>query len=101
MEEHIWIYIVGPVVSAFLSWFFTRRSSQEEIRRLKTENNEKGFEYLKSLNDDLEIRIKNLQTQSEELFNQVVELTKENRELKLEIGSLRSAVEKYQGKSIE
>lgn len=96
--ENVWIYIIAPVVSAFVSWFFTRRSSREEIRRLKTENNEKGFEYLKVLNDDLEMRIKNLQTQSEELFNQVVELTKENRELKMEIGSLRASIEKCQEK---
>lgn len=94
MEEHIWIYIVGPIVSAFVSWFFTRRSSREEIRRLKTENNEKGFEYLKTLNDDLEARIKNLQLQSEELFKQVVELTKENRELKLQVETLSASIEK-------
>lgn len=94
MEEHIWIYIVGPIVSAFVSWFFTRRSSREEIRRLKTENNEKGFEYLKTLNDDLEARIKNLQSQSEELFKQVVELTKENRELKLQVETLSASIEK-------
>lgn len=94
MEEHIWIYIVGPIVSAFVSWFFTRRSSREEIRRLKTENNEKGFEYLKTLNDDLEARIKNLQIQSEELFKQVVELTKENRELKLQVETLSASIEK-------
>lgn len=94
MEEHIWIYIVGPIVSAFVSWFFTRRSSREEIRRLKTENNEKGFEYLKVLNDDLEARIKNLQSQSEELFKQVVELTKENRELKLRVETLSASIEK-------
>lgn len=94
MEEHIWIYIIGPIVSAFVSWFFTRRSSREEIRRLKTENNEKGFEYLKTLNDDLEARIKNLQLQSEELFKQVVELTKENRELKLQVETLSASIEK-------
>lgn len=96
--EHIWIYIIGPIVSAFVSWFFTRRSSREEIRRLKTENNEKGFEYLKALNDDLSLRVKSLQTQSEELFNQVVELTKENRELRLKVEELSSSIEKCKEK---
>lgn len=96
--ENIWIYLVGPIVSAFVSWFFTRRSSREEIRRLKTENNEKGFEYLKALNDDLSLRVKSLQAQSEELFNQVVELTKENRELRLKIEALSSAIEKCKEK---
>ncbi len=94
--DNIFIYIIGPIITAVLSWFFTRRSYKQEIRKLKQENDESGFDYLKKLNDDLETRIQALQTQSTNLFNEVVALTNENRELKLSIANLQATINTLQ-----
>lgn len=90
--DNIWLYLISPAFTAFVSWFFTRKSYRQEIKKLKQENDEAGFDYLKKLNDDLETRVESLKTQSEQLFNQVLELTNENRELKVSITDLRSTV---------
>ena len=52
--ENFWLYIISPAFTAFLSWFFTRRTYKQEIRKMKQDNDESGYEYLKKLNDDLE-----------------------------------------------
>lgn len=90
--DNIWLYLISPAFTAFVSWFFTRKSYRQEIKKLKQENDEAGFDYLKKLNDDLETRVESLKAQSEKLFNQVLELTNENRELKVSITDLRSTV---------
>ena len=61
---------------------------------MKRENDESGFDYLKKLNDDLEHRLEELQNQSNNLFNQVVALTNENRELKLSVDNLQATIDK-------
>lgn len=94
--DNIFIYIIGPIITAALSWFFTRRSYKQEIRKLKQENDESGFDYLKKLNDDLETRLENISKQSANLFNEVVALTNENRELKLSIANLQATIDKLQ-----
>lgn len=90
--ENFWLYIISPAFTAFLSWFFTRRTYKQEIRKMKQDNDESGYEYLKKLNDDLESRVAAISEQSEKLFNQVLELTNENRELKVSITELKSNI---------
>lgn len=96
--DNIWLYLISPAFTAFVSWFFTRKSYRQEIKKLKQENDEAGFDYLKKLNDDLETRVESLKAQSEKLFNQVLELTNENRELKVSITDLRSTVSELTNK---
>lgn len=96
--DNIWLYLISPAFTAFVSWFFTRKSYKQEIKKLKQENDEAGFDYLKKLNDDLETRVESLKAESEKLFNQVLELTNENRELKVSINDLRSTVSELTNK---
>lgn len=99
MWDNIFLYVISPIIAAFVSWFFTRKSYKQEIIKLKRENDESGFDYLKKLNDDLEHRIAELQTQSNNLFNQVVALTNENRELKLAVDNLQATIDKLTQKT--
>lgn len=94
MWDNIFLYVISPIIAALVSWFFTRKSYKQEIIKLKRENDESGFDYLKKLNDDLELRIAELQNQSNNLFNQVVALTNENRELKLSVDNLQATIDK-------
>ena len=94
MWDNIFLYVISPIVAALVSWFFTRKSYKQEIIKLKRENDESGFDYLKKLNDDLEHRLEELQNQSKNLFNQVVALTNENRELKLSVDNLQATIDK-------
>ena len=94
MWDNIFLYVISPIVAALVSWFFTRKSYKQEIIKLKRENDESGFDYLKKLNDDLEHRLEELQNQSNNLFNQVVALTNENRELKLSVDNLQATIDK-------
>ena len=94
MWDNIFLYVISPIVAALVRWFFTRKSYKQEIIKLKRENDESGFDYLKKLNDDLEHRLEELQNQSNNLFNQVVALTNENRELKLSVDNLQATIDK-------
>lgn len=99
MWDNIFLYVISPIVAALVSWFFTRKSYKQEIIKLKRENDESGFDYLKKLNDDLEHRLEELQNQSNNLFNQVVALTNENRELKLSVDNLQATIDKLTQKT--
>lgn len=87
-----WIAIVGGVIttimSAFTSWFFTKKKYNAEVDNNLISNMQDSLEFYKALADDNKQRL-------EEVLNENADLRKEVSDLREQVSKLTSALAEY------
>lgn len=83
------LQFISPIITAFFAWLLTSRKYKKDIEKLDLENSSIKHDYLGKINAEMEEKLQKLGDESNKLFNQVVELLSENRDLKLQIEDLR------------
>lgn len=93
MFEHFDTSWIGTTIStgagAFFGWFFGRRKQKADARQSELENVEKAISIWKNLAEEMEVRMKSLQAEVDELRKNQVRIEHENEQLKIEIEELR------------
>jgi uncharacterized membrane-anchored protein YhcB (DUF1043 family) len=87
-----WIAIIGGVIttilSAFTSWFFTKKKYNAEVDNNLISNMQESLEFYKSLADDNKMRLEGVLAEN-------ADLRKEVSELREQVSKLTSALADY------
>ena len=92
------LLIVGPVVTGFATWFFTRRKMAAEAMGSELDNSAKICEMWKNLSEGMEKRFKN---EIDELRKQNCELESQVKAVVLENVGLRNRMHELEEENIK
>ena len=87
----IWIAIVGvfsTIISAFTSWFFTKKKYNAEVDNNLISNMQDSLEFYKALADDNKSRL-------DEVLSENADLRKQVADLREQVSRLTSALAQY------
>lgn len=84
--------IVSSIVSAWTSWFFTRKKYNTDIDSQLIQNMKESLEFYKKLSDDNKLRLDDVLKRNEELERRDEKLEDEVRQLKNQMLNLMSQI---------
>ncbi len=79
------IGIITTVISAWVSWFFTRKKYNAEVDNALLENLQRSLDFYKNLSDDNRNRLNVMLERNNKLESEVLELRKQINDLAISI----------------
>lgn len=84
--------VISSIVSAWTSWFFTRKKYNTDIDSQLIQNMQESLEFYKNLSDDNKKRLDEVLRRNEELEKRDEKLEEEVRQLKNQMINLMSQI---------
>lgn len=84
--------VVSSIISAWTSWFFTRKKYNTDIDSQLIQNMQESLEFYKNLSDDNKKRLDEVLRRNEELEKRDEKLEEEVRQLKNQMINLMSQI---------
>jgi uncharacterized coiled-coil protein SlyX len=76
---------LGLILSNLVTWFFTRKKANQEVKSLEITNLESTFAFYKTIIADLEDRVDKLQEKLDHMEQHIYRIEEENLNLKIEL----------------